>query len=116
MGMSTNQNRVSEPYRDLGRERSFKQSYGKDAVITVVNTNDKNWDWVEVSIKFEVNGHKYLLIETFNDGEDNSTKEVILKSLNNGCFENKVFNRFIDAELTLVSIIQEKEEQNGDTG
>lgn len=81
--------------RDKFREAAFKDAYGINSRISVVQVLDDNGDWIQCDVGFD---NKYVLREIFKPGNDNSTDYVILIHDKN----NIVFDSYIDSELYLV--------------
>ena len=100
--MQTN-TKVSKPYRDKFREACFKEAYGLSSEIEITNINDNEWNWVQVVAKFKTKNCTYGLVEFFKEGMDNSTDYVVLEK--NGK-EVERFDRYIDAELALVKLME----------
>jgi len=103
----TSQNRITGPNRDTAREISFAQAYGLEAEISVINENDKDWNWETSELRFKTGKGNYILKEFFKSGDDNSTDYVMLTTP----FGSKKFQSFISAELFLVQLLSEG--QNG---
>lgn len=99
---------VTVKERDHLREKSFKDAYGLDTKIHVTSYNDDNWNWDMVAINFiDTHDRKYSLIEHFKEGDDNSTKFVILEYSKDDSFKQERFERFIEAELAMVQLMKE---------
>lgn len=104
MKTNTNQSRITGPYRDRTRENNFFQYYKLEATIITTNFNDENFNWDKVILEFIFKGEKYYIVEHFKENEDNSTDFVEL--MYNGVVRK--FDRFIDAETTMVNLMKEK--------
>lgn len=101
---------ISEKKRDMLREKLFKDCYGIDSIIHVINYNDTNWDWdLCVLIFRDTLGKNYGLVEHFKDGLDNSTKFVYFEYEDkSGKFCQEKFEKFIDAEEAMVELIKKR--------
>lgn len=101
---------ISEKRRDFMRERMFEDAYNVKARIWVTNFNDENWDWDMCVLNFRDSlGKNYGLIEHFKEGKDNSTHHVVLEyETDKGEFVKQNFEKFIDAEKSMVQLMQRR--------
>lgn len=105
---------ISEKREDFMREKVFKSDYGLDCQIYVTNFNDENWDWDKCILNFRDSlGKNYGLIEYFMPSIDNSTEHVEFEYENDkGELVKQNFKKFIDAEKSMVDLMQRRLQGN----
>jgi len=91
------------------KERLFTDAYKVRSKIQGVSYHDDKWNWDLVVLKFKDSlGKNYGLIEYYPSGDDNSTLYVDLEYEKDGEFFKKRFDKFIDAELDMVKLMQKR--------
>lgn len=113
--MNINQNNVTITERDFLTEKAFKEAYDLVVQIKKTQINDSDWNWVKVSLGFKDSlGKNYGLIEYFKEGDDNSTDHVDFEYEGENCiWKKETFERFIDAELSMVEMMRKRLEGKG---
>lgn len=93
-------------FKSEEREKAFKRRYGKDVKITITYEMNGN-KLKELTMRFQsVNNKVYSLTEYFTDIE--TTDYCILCSRRDGRNFEYRFDRFLDAEISLVDMIAEE--------
>lgn len=93
-------------FKSEEREKAFKRRYGKDVKITI--TYEMNGNKIkELTMRFQsVNNKVYSLTEYFTPVE--TTEYCLLCCRRNGRNFEYRFDRFLDAEISLVDMISEE--------
>lgn len=93
-------------FKSEEREKAFKKRYGKDIKVTITYEMNGN-KLKELTIRFQsVKNKVYSLTEYFTDIE--TTDYCILCCRRNGRNFEYRFDRFLDAEISLVDMISEE--------
>lgn len=93
-------------FKSEEREKAFKRRYGKDVKITITYEMNGN-KLKELTMRFQsVNNKVYSLTEHFTDIE--TTDYCILCCRRDGRNFEYRFDRFLDAEISLVDMITEE--------
>lgn len=93
-------------FKSEEREKAFKRRYGKDVKITITYEMNGN-KLKELTMRFQsVNNKVYSLTEYFTDIE--TTDHCILCCRRDGRNFEYRFDRFLDAEISLVDMIAEE--------
>jgi hypothetical protein len=93
--------------RDKYLEACFFDAYKVHCEIEKTEIKDAQGNWNRVIVKFrDGKGNVYGLIENYNEGDDNSTKDVELEDNKTGT--TRIFETYIDAELALVDLLRSR--------